>query len=435
MRVLLISPDRKEIVAARARGARRLKAPFPPLSLLQVAALTPPDIEVALVDEAVQEVDDAAPCDLVGITAFTSSAPRAYDIAERFRARGIPVVIGGMHASACPEEALKHCDAVVIGEAEGKWPRVLADARMESLQRVYRSERYPDIRAAPVPRRDLMQREKYMVPDTVQASRGCPHECAFCSVSVFFGRRVRRRPVEAVAEEVASLPGRYVVFVDDNIMTAPGYARDLFEQLLGAGKRWLGQASTTVLENAELMRLAARSGCRGLFVGLETLSDAALDHMNKGFNVVGKFKEMVKRLHDAGIGVIGSFMFGFDGEEEGVFERTARFAEEARIDVPQYSILTPLPGTPLYAQIEAEGRIIDRDWSHYDGGHVVFAPRGTSAEKLAEGLKAALRHSYSRLGILRRLFGSPSRISVMLPLNLAFRRRAIAFATGRSRST
>jgi len=435
MRVLLVSPDRREIVAARARGARRLKAPFPPLSLLQVAALTPPDVDVRLVDEAVEDVDFAAPCDLVGITAFTSSAPRAYDIAQRFRVRGIPVVIGGMHASACPEEALRHCDAVVVGEAEEKWQRLLDDVQRDRLQRVYRSAEYPDISAVPVPRRDLMRREKYIVPDTVQASRGCPHACAFCSVSVFFGRRVRRRPADAVAEEVASLPGRYVVFVDDNIMTAPGYARRLFERLAGAGKQWLGQASTTVLENAELIQLAARSGCRGLFVGLETLSERALNQVNKGFNVVAKFKDMIKRLHDAGIGVIGSFMFGFDGEEEGVFERTARFAEKARIDVPQYSILTPLPGTPLYAQIEAEGRIIDRDWSHYDGGHVVFAPQGTSPEKLAEGLKAALRHSYSRLGILRRVLGFSRRFSAMLPLNLAFRQRAIPFASRTSRSS
>jgi radical SAM superfamily enzyme YgiQ (UPF0313 family) len=433
VRILLVSPDRREIVEARARGAPRMRGAFPPLSLLQVAALTPAEHEVAIVDEAVSDVDFDTSCDLVGVTAFTSSAPRAYDIAREFRARGVPVVIGGLHASARPEEALEHCDAVVIGEAEGKWEHVLADAERGCLKRVYRSEEYPDLAEAPVPRREVLDLRKYLVPNTVQATRGCAHDCSFCSVSAFFGRRIRSRPVEAVVEEVRSLPGRLVVFVDDNVMTMPGYARELFERLVGTGKRWLGQASTPVLENAELVRLAARSGCRGLFLGLETLSGAALETVDKGFNVVSRFKDTIKRLHDAGIGVIGAFMFGFDGEDEGVFERTAEFAEEAHIDVPQYSILTPLPGTRLYRQMEVEGRIVDRDWSHYDGGHVVFAPRGTTPERLEDGLKAALRHSYSRLGILRRLFGFSPRLPTMLSLNLVFRRRAMPFATGQSR--
>lgn len=407
-----------------------MKATFPPLSLLQVAALTSPEHEVVLQDEAVQDLDLDAPCDLVGITAFTSSAPRAYDVADSFRLRGIPVVIGGMHVSACPEEALEHCDAVVIGEAEGKWPRLLEDLAQGRLQRVYRDGGFPDMRTTPPARRSLLRREAYMVADTVQASRGCAHNCSFCSVSTFFGRQVRWRPVEAVVEEVAGLPGGIVVFVDDNIMAQPRHAAGLFEALCGLGKKWMGQASTAVLQNAELVRLAGRSGCRAIFVGLETLSAAALGRVNKGFNVVGKFRDVIKRLHDAGIGVVGAFMFGFDGEDESVFERTAEFAEQAHIDLPQYAILTPLPGTPLYTQMEAEGRIIDRDWSHYDAAHAVFQPRGTTPEKLEEGLKAALKHSYSRLGMVRRLFGWSARAPLMWALNVAFRRRAIAFAAG-----
>jgi len=429
MRVLLISPDRKDVVAARARGAPRIKATFPPLSLLQVAALTPPEVEVAIADEAVEDVDlDASP-DLVGITAFTSSAPRAYEIASAFRSRGIAVVLGGMHASACPGEALRYCDAVVVGEAEGKWQQLLADFERGRLRRVYSAESYPDLSDSPRARRELVCRRDYLAPDTVQATRGCSHECSFCSVSIFFGRRIRSRPVDSVAAEVESLPGRYVIFMDDNIMTVPSYARRLFQRLLGTGKKWMGQASTGVLENAELIRLAARSGCRALFVGLETLSDSALGRVNKGFNVVRKFRDLVSRLHDTGIGVVGAFMFGFDGEDDSVFERTAEFADRARIDLPQYSILTPLPGTPLYAEMEAEGRIIDRDWSHYDGGHVVFSPRGTTPERLAKGLRDALQHSYSRFGIVRRLFGISGRLPAMVTLNLAFRRRAIPWAT------
>jgi radical SAM superfamily enzyme YgiQ (UPF0313 family) len=433
MRILLVSPDRKEVVAARARGKRTPKPAFPPLSLLQVAALTPPDIDVAVQDEAVRDIDFDTPCDLVGITAFTSSAPRAYEVADAFRARGTPVVLGGMHASACPGEALEHCDAVVMGEAEGKWERVLSDARQGRLARMYRSGGFADMTRAPAARRDVVRRDDYLVPDTVQATRGCAHNCSFCSVSSFFGRVVRSRPVEAVAAEVCSLPGRCVVFVDDNVMTRPSYAGQLFDALVGAGKKWLGQASTAVLENVELLRAAARSGCQALFVGLETLSNAALRRVNKGFNVAERCHDLVGRLHDMGIGVVGAFMFGFDGEDESVFERTAEFATAARIDVPQYSILTPLPGTPLYAQMEAEGRIIDRDWSHYDGGHAVFAPRGITPERLENGLKAALRHSYSRWNILRRVLGVSGRLPLMLSLNVVFRQRAIPWASGASR--
>jgi radical SAM superfamily enzyme YgiQ (UPF0313 family) len=427
----LLSPNRKRDPGAGPE--RRLRGTFPPLSLLQVAALTPPEYDLRMQDEAVQEIDLRADCDLVGITAFTSSAPRGYDLGDAFRARGIPVVIGGMHASACPEEALQHCDAVVVGEAEGAWPRLLSDWRQHRLAPIYRSADYPDGSAIPAPRRDLLRREDYLVPDTVQATRGCAHNCSFCSVSTFFGQRVRSRPVDEVAAEVAALPGRVVVFVDDNIMALPRQAGRLFEALSGTGKKWLGQASTAVVQNAELLRLAARSGCRALFMGLESLSSAALGRVNKSFNLVSKFEDTIARMHDLGIGVIGAFMFGFDGEDDSVFARTAEFADRARIDVPQYSILTPLPGTPLYDRMEAEHRIFDRDWSHYDGGHVVFAPRGTTPEKLEQGLKAALRHSYSRLGILRRLFGLSTRLPLMLALNLAFRRRAIPFAMGPTR--
>ena len=433
MRVLLISPDRKDVVAARAAGERRIKATFPPLSLLQVAALSPPDVEVALADEAVADLDLNASPDLVGITAFTSSAPRAYEVASAFRSRGIPVVLGGMHASACPSEALKYCDAVVVGEAEGTWPSLVEDVRQGRLQRIYRNEDYPDLTVSPVPRRDLIRSEDYLLPDTVQATRGCAHGCSFCSVSTFFGRRIRSRALEAVGREIESLSGRFMVFVDDNIMTRPQYARDLFERIRSLGKPWMGQASTPVLQNAELVRLAARSGCKGLLVGLETTSRAALDRVNKGFNVVERFKDLVARLHDAGIGVIGAFMFGFDDDDDSVFERTAEFVDDAGIDLPQYSILTPLPGTPLYAQMDAEGRIFDRDWSHYDGGHVVYQSRGLAPERLAEGLRQALRHSYSRLAVFRRLLSCYRRLPAMLPLNLAFRRRAIPWATAGNR--
>lgn len=425
MRVLLVAPNYHRTDAPGTKTGKRWRTIFPPLSLLQVAALTPPEVEVSVQDEGTRDLDLDAPCDLVGITSNTSGAPRAYQIADTFRRLGRPVVMGGMHPTVCPEEALQHCDAVVVGEAEGKWDRLLADARQGRLQRIYRAESFPDVTCAPPPRRDLLPREDYLLPDTVQATRGCAHDCSFCSVTPFFGRRTRSKLAEAVAEDVSSLPGEYVVFVDDNIMTRPSYAQRLFESLAGAGKKWMGQASTVVLEDARLLKLAARSGCHYMFVGMESLSAAALEQVNKSFNIAGKFRNLIGRLHDVGIGVIGAFMFGFDTDDTSVFERTAEFADKARIDVPQYSILTPLPGTRLSQQMEREERIIDRNWRHYDGGHVVFAPRQMSPETLADGMRAALRHNYSTWSIFRRLAGIYGRLPETLAVNLEFRRRAL----------
>jgi radical SAM superfamily enzyme YgiQ (UPF0313 family) len=427
MRVLLVAPEYDPPVGASARGQARAKPLLPPLSLLQVAALTPPSIEVEVLDESSRPVDFSAGFDLVGVTATTAAAPRAYEIADGFRRRGRPVVMGGMHASACPEEALAHCDAVVIGEAEGKWERLLSDLQQGRMERLYRADEYPDMAAVPSPRRELLPRENYVVPDTVQATRGCAHNCSFCSVTPFFGRHIRARPAEAVAEDFASLPGRYVLFVDDNIMTRPTYAQRLFEGMMGTGKKWVGQASTAVLQDARLLKLAAQSGCELIFIGLESLSTGALQQVNKSFNAASKFRGLISRLHDIGIGVIGAFMFGFDEDDDSVFERTAEFADKAKIDVPQYSILTPLPGTLLYRQMEEEGRIIDRDWSHYDGCHVVFAPRRLSADTLQQGMREALQRSYSRLSILKRLFGFSERLLDMLIINREFRRRVVGY--------
>jgi radical SAM superfamily enzyme YgiQ (UPF0313 family) len=439
MRLLLVAPDRKASPEEPANKLRlHLRSAFPPLSLLHVAALTPPEFEVELQDEAIQQIDFDRAFDLVGITANTACVERAYELAARFRSLGRLVVIGGIHATALPEEARRQADAVVAGEAEGSWQRLLGDFRQGRLRPaaegelapIYRCERWPDLSNLPAPRRELLQRGRYLVPNTVQGTRGCVHDCAFCSVTTFYGREMRSRPAECVAREVGALAGRVVVFVDDNILARPSYARSLFERLRGLGKTWWGQASLSTLGNLDLLRLAAKSGCRGLFVGLESLSAVALKKMGKSFNLVERFKESIKRLHDLGIGVVGAFMFGFDEDDEGVFERTAKFVEGAKIDLPQYSILTPLPGTRVMGQMEGEGRILDRNWAHYDGGHVVFRPARMSPEKLEAGLKWALRCSYSWRGIFQRLLGFSPRLPAMAAANLAFRRRALPYARG-----
>ena len=392
-----------------------------------MAGLTPPEHDVQLVDEAISRIDPGADADLVGITANTCAAPRAYELADLFRSRGIPVVMGGIHPTALPEEAIQHCDSVVIGEAEGQWEKVLQDVQRGTLKKFYRHESFPELNGCPRPRRQLLRKESYIVTNTVQTTRGCPFDCSFCSVTKFFGSTYRTRPVEDVVREVSELQGKLVIFVDDNIMGNPRYAKNLFESLVGLKKKWLSQGSLTMLRDQALIKLAAKSGCRGLLIGFETLSAASLKKIGKSFNVVEKYKEAIDRLHQVGIGVIGSFIFGMDEDDEGVFERTVEFVEKTKMDIPTFAVLTPLPGTSLYNKLEAEKRIFDRDWTKYDGAHVVFKPMLMSPERLQEGYHWAMKSAYSLRGIFRRLLGFNTRLPVFGPLNLIYMHQVRAY--------
>jgi len=417
MRLILIAPT-----VRRRRGPGHVLV-VPPMSLCAVAAATPPEVEVSIIDEAVEAIDFHQEADLVGITAMTSTAPRAYEIARAFRDRGKKVVLGGMHPSALPTEALQSADAVLIGEAEGIWPQVVEDARQDRLARIYQSPRPPDPELIPPPRRELLKKEGYITTAVVQTSRGCPHGCAFCTVSKFFGRAYRFRPLQQVLDEIGSLKEKLVLLIDDNILAVPRHAQELFQRMIGLGKRWLGQASLSGLRDPALLKLAARSGCRALFVGFESLSQAALDRFGKGFNIVSRYQDVISRLHDVGIGVIASFMFGLDEDTEATFEQTLAFAERSRVDILQLSILTPLPGTRLYEEMEEQGRIIDRNWAHYDGGHVVFLPHSMPPERLLERFHLTMKQAYSLLGIWKRLGLEWLSRPLSLPLNLGFRAR------------
>jgi len=411
------------LVAPRVGEEKRGKPLFPPLSLMTLAALTPEDVEVDLVDEAVQAIDFDTEADIIGITATTAAANRAYEIADQFRQRGKPVVIGGIHATALPEEAATHADAVVVGEAEGKWQRLISDLRHGALQKIYSDDTRPDPACIPAPRRELIRDKDYLFAYTVQTTRGCPFNCSFCSVTSFFGRTYRTRPVEAVVKEIKSLPETLLLFVDDNIMGQPAYARRLFEAITPLSRKWLGQASLSMLKHPELIELAAKSGCKGLFVGMETLSDSTLKSIGKTINRRSDYEDVVKRLHDVGIAILASFIFGFDDDDPSVFEKTVEFVNRARLDAAQFAILTPFPGTRVFKELESEGRIIDKNWDHYDGAHVVYKPARLKPEVLLEGLKNAYREVYSTASILRRLGPAIKTSFVSILLNVAYRQR------------
>ncbi|MBI5047541.1 MAG: B12-binding domain-containing radical SAM protein [Deltaproteobacteria bacterium] len=404
---------------------------LPTLGLLKVAALTPPDWEVKIIDEKVEPLDLNQEADLVGITAMTPAVNRAYEIADSFKQRGIKikVVMGGMHVSKLPDEALKHCDSVVIGEAEGLWQTVLEDFNKDELKTIYRHTAFPPLASMPLPDWNLYRNKRYLPVHFVETTRGCPHDCEFCSVTNSFGGKFRNRPVDEVEREIQNLEpfeGKFtlknvVFFVDDNIISNKTYAKEFLRRIIPYNLKWLGQTSVNIVKDDEILDLCRKSGCMGLLIGFESLSHDNLSKMGKGFNKPQDYFDVIKKVHDYGIGINGSFVFGFDHDDEGVFERTVEFTIKAKLEIGYFSILTPYPGTGLYEKLNSEARIIDRNWSRYNTNNVVFKPKGMSPEKLLYGYYDALKlfHSYS--SIYKRLWGTTSKWNFFLPMNFGFR--------------
>jgi radical SAM superfamily enzyme YgiQ (UPF0313 family) len=394
---------------------------FAHLTLTTLAALTPPDIEVKITDENVEPIDFEEDVDLVGVTGMVMHAPGAYRIAQRFRQRGIPVVMGGPHASSRPVEAKEHVDAVVIGEAENVWKGLIEDLKHECLKPFYKADAYCSMEGFPRPRLDLLRKDAYMTVNCVQTTRGCPHQCDFCHVTHFFGKTYRCRPVEEVIDEVRRLEGEFVVFIDDNIAGNRRYAKELFVRLRPLKKKWASQASMTLTRDPELLRLAAESGCVSLFLGVESLSSENLKDVNKGFNQVQQYEEAMRVLHDHDIMILAGFIFGLDHDDEGVFERTLRFCERNRIELPSFFILTPLPGTPLFQRIESEGRLLHKDWAQYNGATVVFEPKLMTEETLQRGFNWVCKEVYSWGSIFKRVFHPQQRFFTRTLSNVAYR--------------
>lgn len=413
MKLELISPAH---VAEENKKGRRIFQ----LGLAIIAALTPADVEVKVTEEDVEEISYNR-VDLVGISLMTSQAPAGYRIADEYRRRGITTVLGGMHPSALPQEAIQHADAVVIGEAENVWGQLLEDFKQGRLKEFYQSEDWTSMGSIPFPRWDLFKGESTFSLRAIQASRGCPFHCTFCSVTKFFGNSYRHRPLDKVLEEVERTPNRTLFFVDDNIAASPSYARELFQRMIPLGKKWGGQATIAVCRDEELLKLAKHSGCMSLFIGIESLSRQSLKEANKGFNDPRKYEENIKRLHDHGILLLAGTIFGFDTDDKDVFERTVAFYEKNRVAFANFSALTPFPGTATYERLEAEGRIIDRNWANYTGGKVVFRPKQMSAEELAEGLDWADRQFYSIPSVLARFWANRQHPLLYLHMNYAYR--------------
>jgi radical SAM superfamily enzyme YgiQ (UPF0313 family) len=406
-----------------------------PLCFAALQARTAPGVETVLFDERLEPVPLDADVDLVALSVETYTARRAYQIAAAYRARGIAVVMGGHHPTLVPEESLAHADAVVAGEAERTWPRLLDDFARGRMQRLYRETEPVPLAGARFDR-SIFRGRRYAGLTLVQYGRGCRHACDFCSIHAFYGTRMRQRPVGEVADEIAREAGGHVFFVDDNLFVDAGRARELCEALLPLRIRWSCQTSIDLLRDRELVRLMAHSGCTVALIGFESLEAANLEQMRKGWALrAGGYADCVRALHDAGIQVYGTFVFGYDRDTPRSFDRTVEFALDQRLFLANFNPLTPMPGTALDGRLRREGRLIHERWwlmPGYRYGEAAFHPRGMSADELTEGCYRARSRFYSRSSIARRLLASPRtlanprRVAIYLGANAVSRREVHA---------
>jgi radical SAM superfamily enzyme YgiQ (UPF0313 family) len=427
MKILLISPERQR----KKEEAFLFRLSF--LNLPYVAAVTPPDIEVKIIDEAFEKVPFDEKVDLVGLTAQTPVAPRAYQIAAEFKKRGVPVVVGGVHASMLPEEALQHVDAVVVGEAEEVWPGLIEDLKKGQLKRIYQGNGFIDPSKLPVPRRELLNEKFYFPLKLLETTRGCPHHCDFCGVSRFFGFRYRSRPIREIDRELKTLfPERSVMnpllkkilslfskdlsyflkrrllyIIDSNIAGDKRFCLDLVSLLKNYDLLWWGHAPVSVAFDQKLLEGFSESGCIALNIGFESFSIKNLQTMGKGFNQPSGYAEAVRRIRDQGIGIMGTFIVGLDDDDPGVFQRIIDFCIEERLDWALTFIMAPYPGTESYIRLEKEGRIFSKEWEKYDSLNAVYHPVLMSVDELEQGMRRVWREVFSLNSIYKRILRRP----------------------------
>jgi radical SAM superfamily enzyme YgiQ (UPF0313 family) len=375
---------------------------FPPLGLATLAAYFRADDELQLCDEHVEALpDDDAP-DLAVIQVYITNAYRAYALADRYRARGTYVALGGLHVTSLPEEAAGHADSIFLGPAEDTWPAFLADFRAGVARPRYVSAQRTLMGVPPI-RRDLIKRSHYLVPNSIVVTRGCPHHCDFCYKDAFFagGRGFYTQTVDDALAEIQRLPGRHLYFLDDHILGHQRFASDLFHGMRGMDRIWQGAATVDSILRGDLVAQAARAGLRSLFVGFETLSEANLAAANKRQNLHRNYGDAIRRLHELGVMINGSFVFGLDEDDTGVFDRTVDWAVDMGLTTATFHILTPYPGTALHAKLTAQQRILHQDWARYDTRQVVYAPKRLTATELERGYWRAYRRFYEYRSILR----------------------------------
>ena len=400
MRVKMILPALTEATSPFWRPIKY--SLFPPLGLATLAGFLSEDDEVEIQDEHVERLDLDDEPDLVVIQVYITSARRAYGIADHYRARGAYVALGGLHVTSLPDEAIAHADSIFLGPGEDIWPQFLRDFRNGAPARVYRST-VRTLAGLPRIRRDLIKRHLYLVPNSIVVSRGCPHVCDFCYKEAFFegGRSFYTQTVDAALAEIDRLPGRHLYFLDDHLFGDRRFASALFEGMRGMGRLWQAAGTVNAVLAPDLLERAVEAGLRSLFVGFETLNPANLAEQRKYQNMRRDYAAAIRRLHDLGVMINGSFVFGMDADDGSVFGRTVEWAVEHGIETATFHILTPYPGTALHSRMVQQGRITIDDWDRYDTRHAVFEPARLTAEQLESGYHWAYREFYGWRAIAR----------------------------------
>ena len=403
MRILFIYPD-PQYSSPPSGLVKVLKVFFNfPISTFEALEnITPKEHSIDVINELNEPIDFEEDYDLVGISAMTNQAPRAYKIANEFRKRGKKVVLGGWHPSALPDEAKQHANSVVIGEAEELWPQLLKDAEKGKIKQIYSQKKPVDISAIPIRENGRAKKKGYSAAVAIEATRGCPNGCNFCAITNSPGRRIFRvKPVERVIEEIQTIPQKYLLFMDASMTINPKYTKQLFKQMKELNKKFYCYGNANVLlKDEELLKSAQEAGCVSWTIGFDSISQKSLQAIGKRTNIAEEYNTVIKKIHDFEINVDGSFMFGFDPDTPDIFDSTLDFVCSSELNKAEFHILTPFPGTPLYDILEKQKRILTKDWSLYDSKNVIFKPKNMTAEELINGVKKMYNGYYNPSNIL-----------------------------------
>jgi radical SAM superfamily enzyme YgiQ (UPF0313 family) len=391
-----------------------------PLTATSLAALVPQELgfEIRIADESIDKLPLDEHFDLVAISCLTGTVVKAYGYADHFRGKGIPVVLGGVHVTLMPEEAALHADAIVTGFAETAWPELLRDfVRGEMKPHYFQTQQH--FQDVPIPRRDLQRTSGYMVPNVVSATRGCKGVCDFCSVSAaHFGWSTR--PIPEVINEIKSLPANRFVFNDVSMGEDMEYFKELMTAMIPLKKKWGGLVSTKVFHDPEILPLLRKSGCIYLLLGFESIDNQSLQSISKGFNKFEEYKFIIDSMRQNDIVLMACFIFGFDHDDKGIFERTVDFVNEYKVDIPRYAIFTPYPKTEAFNKLDGEGRLLHRHWQHYDTQHVVFQPMQMTPEELDRGFIWAYKKTFTPWSSLKRTINTGKNFPLTFGGNLAY---------------